>query len=630
MSKKPVLFFKYLPLCLFVFTIFSSDVSGQVVTIDVLLKQLNRGPFTFSDLVRTRRVIVSTEDREGCSVHVVRWTADRGKFRYVNDAGTVIEGNISGFSLDGKMSKPDSPCQPLLEIDTRKLNFKLVTVTPFNIPAYGGVISLPQGQETTISNIQAINITGRGRSNHSGTLAVTTTRKLNWRNAKFNFQQLPNPIILNAESGLGDIKEFEIPLNTGKSLITNAQFAYVLPHNLRTQPFELHTPNYRANLRGIGLGSFIISLTRNRLGLKITNLSGTGEIAARSARTPQIPILFNGRANVNNLSATANFSLSQADMKDITFNGLKLIPELPTQPNRIAIRNSTEPTRSRSAKVLSRQTSLENLVRYQSTSYNLFESETATTQTIPPVCFEATQNQLADIKSLGMNSLPERQRLAIRNSSLALKNITAPDFIANLPANDVKPLIQDVVLKVLRMKILETKFGKQEVLFCAELAGIPSDATLPPINLIYSVAPSIELRCDPKDVQAGSCSETNPADQIKKKPSLVFRYNVSQAGVESFDIPDDETPEGATERITDPVADADSKAKEQPSEFVLPLNLDFGQTINLNGSKEDPNTGDRYSIRATETRVQIVIPRDKSVILIDEKGVHVIGNLEVK
>lgn len=577
------------------------------------ITELRMPPFVFSELRGSNLEVKNVEIREGCSIQVVKWTISSGKFTYSDDEGTVITGKIGKFTLKGKMSRPDSPCGYLLEIAPGGLKFKLTTEAPLNFQAFGGTITFAPDAELQISNEKFINIsrfkpvnsTRPIEMNRLGSLTLTTEEALTWNNAKFKFSELSDVIALNLIAPKRQKKRFELPFQINHIIATDANFVFEVPADLPAKIFNLSGPNYRAEIKDTHLDALAVSLSRPGLVLRAKSLSVHARLTAKSGVAPNTPVLFNGTASVTEAQSSADYSVTEAIMKEVRFSGLRLVPDPPPGPSGSASeRSSPAQSQIATAKLPRQRNALSGLS---------VEQPTQIPQEIANACARIPAEQINDIRTLGMSLPGDQQAEAIRKSREALNRIDSADFLIHLPARDLSPMIEKLGSKL--GQNLRITFGRQLVTFCADLSTtVPIPITL---KLTLLVAPSFEVVTIEKD------------GKQKDVLGLVLRYRVSIAHI---------TMEGAQEgsstnillAINRMLQAAESSAGDPGSKIVIPIDLDFIKTLDPNKTGKDEETGDTYAVQGKKIETSISPFLDRIVLLVDTNGLHIMGKVKVE
>lgn len=595
-------------------TIFVLGACGIVLCQDPFKHdELTRGPLSFTQLKGTTFNLIAERDRNGIIFEDFRWTASSGKFKYRNDKGVVIEGDVIGFSLRAERSKALAGNIPILDIRKGGLTFTLRISKQLNFTAYGGNIVLAAKEEMLISNSEQVTITGSGLINQTGTLALTTFNKLDWQGAKFRFPQIPSDVPMTFMSDKGIKKEYDLPLGTGNVVLTDAQFLYVIPRTFGQKPFSLKTPDYIATLYTLRLKELSVHLNRSGATMRAEDFGGSGEITVKTIKSSPIPVLFSGNAMISTITGKADFSPVLGEVKDIRLRGLRLHPLAGPAAN--ANRSNFE-----SSAAIPGKRSLQNSGRAMTFTHALFQSHTTqpNTKLIPSDCYLASSSQLSAMNKLGLKSLTQRQLEAIRGSKEVLDKVSESDFLIHLPAEDIKILARKLALEKLSIDPLEMKFGKQEILVCGDFSSALPALNLPSLDLVYRISPSIELA----DVERNGKST--------KEFALVLRYEIGQTTIDDTEINNETSPEEIENAVSNKIGESDAITKEPTSSYALPLPLDFIRTIDVNKSYTDANTNDKFTLKSKKVETTVSAIPEGSVLFIDNKGIHLLGKLIVK
>ena len=593
-----------------------SSVWAQATAPDNVPKLLDIPPLLFSNLSNSHIDFSRDfEFRQGCIVNIIKWTASNGDFKYVNDQGVVIHGKLKNFSLKGKMAAGDSPCGRLLEVDTGGLKFKLTLDEDFNVAAFGGVVTLPVRAKVTVTNNRPINISRWKpvnseqpvQVNRSGAFTLTTTDQLSWTDCKLKFAALPDPIVVSLIDASKEKKQFEIPLETGRPLVADAKFTYASPGKVVVQPRHLSAPLYQATINDLSLDALQLFVTRSGLTLEIHNVSVSGEGVAKSGVPPPVPILFKGRATATSITGRAQTSFTQADVRDVVLTGFKFVP---TTPVSLAAVKQMQMDRSYQHSQVAQT--------FSDTSVGAHNNQVMQTQAAPP-CNQATANQLADIAKLGMLSLTDGQTEAIRASQLNLDRIDKADYVIHFANADLKEVIDKFVSSLFGQK-LSIELGNQMILACANFSPIPPLPGVPPVavKIILKVSTSFEAVPVERD------------GKVKQELALVLRFEVAQAALDGTIESRETSPDGLKNSVDNQLMSVNSKVKLPPSKVVLPLPLQFIRKLSLSRSKTDKETGDKFDITAKTVEATVEPIRDMTVLLIDVKGIHILGKVKIQ
>jgi hypothetical protein len=604
-----------LPLMIFLFLLVNvnASVRGQTVPDREPITELRMPPFIFSELRGSNLEVKSVEIREGCSIQIVKWTVSSGRFTYRDEEGTIISGKFEKLTLKGKMARPDSPCGYLLEIGPGGLKFKFRFDAPFAFNAFGGTITIEPGKVLQISNERSINISKFKpvtsaqpvQVNRVGSLTLTTSERLAWRDVKFMFSELSEPVVLNLIGPNGQKKRFDLPIELNRVTIADANFLFEVPADLPAKTFVLSGPRYRATIKETHLKKLTVSVSRPGLLLRAENLSVFAQVTARSDAAPNTPVLFNGTASVTDAQSTADYSMTAAIMKDVRFSGLRLIPAPP-------LGASSEP----SERTNRAEAGLATLrLPGQSSAFSAVTTEkhaTVPSQEISNACVRIPVEQINDIKSLGMPLLSDQQAEAIKKSQEALDRIDSADFLIHLPARDLNPFIEKLGSKL--GQNFRITFGKQLVTFCADISTTqPIPITL---KLTVRVSPNFEVVTIVK--------EGKPKEVL----GLVLRYEISIAQVAAGEAKQANYSDVliAIGRVLEAAA---SSAADVGSKIVLPIDLDFVKTIDPNRTGKDEETGETYEVKGKKIETSISPHLDRIMLLVDANGVHVMGKVKV-
>jgi hypothetical protein len=570
-------------------------------------------PFIFRDLHGSNLEVQSVEIREGCSIQKVKWTISNGNFTYIGDEGTVIAGKVSKFTLKGKMSRPDSPCGYLLEIGPGGLKFKLKVSEPFAFQAFGGMITVSKDGEIQISNDRPINISRfkpvtsnqSVQVNQVGSLTLSTSERLAWQDVRFSFSELSEPISLTLTAPDHQKKRFELPFDSNRVRVTDANFVFEVPPDLPTRHFELNGPKYRARVKDTHLETLTVGVSGSGLLLRVHNLSVFGQLTVRSDAAPKTPILFNGTASVNNASSSAAYSFTAAQMKDVRFSGLRLIPIPPDGVSDArGVRSSMELPSTKWFAIGH---------GFNTPADNKLSSAPEPLQAILNPCVRIPIEQINDIKKLGLPLLSDQQFEAIRKSQEALDRFESPDFLIHLPTKGLTPLLEKLGSNLGQK--LNIVFGNQLVTFCADLSTTtPIPITL---KLTLSIAPSFEVVTIVKD------------DKPKDVLGLILRYEVSIAHMGTVDESKEGNFNDVLGAINQILASANSSAGAITSKVAIPIDLDFVKLLDPHREGKDDDTGDTYEVRGRKIETSISPVPEMTVLLIDGTGMHVLGKVKV-
>lgn len=581
---------------------------------------IERGPLSFTKMNKAFDVKANL-DINGQPYERIAWKNAAGKFRYkLDNDGSVLEGDIRDVSLNGIRNVPDAAGlnQGTLRLD--KVSFTLILTKPVVLPAYGGAIQLAIGREVMVSNPEPIEIKGPSLVNQSGLLSIFTWNQIDWINANFQFNDLPVPIVLNlvAPFGKEQRKDFELPLSTAKLRIINGRFDCKPPPGTEKRVFKIVSTNYRAILQNLQFEDVVAQFSNQRLHFQANKLSATSDFTGKVTKSSSIPVLFRGSGKLARLTGTAPFSAEAAQMDEVKFNGL-------------VSRRAAQSAMGQLSK-LAKSTLLQNMSRpfypvsfvtgvdLDPSFFRVADNPASATQTNSLECVETTTDQVQAIKALGMKTLSDRQKAGIAASSKTLNNLNAPNFLINFPADDLFPLVTAVLKDRLKMDLAGIKIGKQEFLLCAGLPSAKIDPVVPPIKIAYLITPSIEMR---KISDGGTTRDT----QV-----LVLRYQIGQSEIDDTvgGNDDENSPDGLVDSISSQLGDADDDTRAPDAEYLVPLSLGYVKEIDLNRTFTEPKTGGKFDLRSAKNELSISIPPDKAVLFIDEKGIHVIGMVEMK
>jgi hypothetical protein len=531
---------------------------------------------------------------------VFRWTAPDGTFTFRTDKGTIIEGRVTDFRLDGELAINQGADKNALNIRPNNLNVTLLITKPLKTVAYGGTVSLAAKEEILISNPTPISFTEKAKP--VGTLQIRTSNRLSWQGATFRFPQLVDPIKLDliSERGATLDKEFELPLDTGELRITRATFAYTLPPTVTSKTFPQNSTNYRAVVGQLRLNELSTNLLRDNLSLQVRGLSGSGEFTGKIVKSSPLPVLFTGSASVASITGTAPFSQTAADIQGIRLTGLKLQPTPVTSRSPLARSPANAPTLAVSKSVLSG-------LGVATMNFQPVTAEPTVPQMTSADFYTTTPGQAKAMKELGIPTLSEQQRAAISNSRAVLKTMGSPNFSINYPAADIEPLIRPV-LKKFDLQLHHVRFGRQEILFLASFQSGSSGLGAPDaMKLVFRISPTVETK-DGKNV-------------------LVLRYKIAIARPDQTSLDGPTSPEDIVNGVSDQLGDAD-EASQDPEPLLFPLPTDITKAFKLDKTFTDPVSKAAVSIRSVEA--QIVVSVAAAVLLVDEKGIHLVATLEAK
>lgn len=602
---------------------------------------MTRGPISFGFLQNPQFIELATLDRDGVRAIRFRWTADSGEFSYDLDDGAVLHGRIRKFKLEGIRTELQGTNVPTLEIKTGQLSFEFTSISEVKLNLYGGVLTIPVGSTGTVSNTQAINIKGPNRTNQIGRLQLAFSSPLAWRDATFQFPRLPTQIKLNLSSQAAVPTLIDVPFSNGKLQLARGRFSYNLPAADAAKTVELVDPTYRANLRGIGLGGFIVDLQTDKLTLQAQNLSVSGEITARVVKSEPIPVLFSGKVSAGKLGGSATFSEAVAQMENLSITDLRLDPSPPVVPP--IAQNAGEsieafetPASGPSEKLTLKDVSVFLPVAFSTRDMSPKEgpfpielmrnnpfriskfSAKPSIAALPQITntadfYTASPWQARAIEELEMSTLTKRQRESIRISHQSLQNTSSPTFLVNYPRADFRPLL-DKFLRSRGLKLLEDKFGPQEALLLVDVVNSSNPLKLPEsVKFVYRISPTIEKRID--------------TDSNKTVQDVVLRYSVALARIDQTKVGGSTTPDAFLAALDSQVTQANAASEAENSPVRFPLPVDLVEPIDLNKSFTDPETKARITLASKKT--EAVISATSNTILVDEVGIHVMGFLEI-
>jgi hypothetical protein len=564
---------------------------------------LERGPLSFTGMRGINYQVLAQRDRDGCIFEKVRWTASSGRFLYRINNGSIVEGVLKDFSLEGEISIAQSGCTPFLEIPNNKLLFTATLRKPLTVAAYGGSISLASKEDVLISNIGTLNITGPDKINQTGLLSIRTSNKLTWTNANFEFPRLPEPFKLNlvSETSSSLDKEYQISLGNGVLEIDHANFAYRLdPREARTRR-NLVTADYSAEVTQLGFRDFLVSLKREGLGLLIRDLTCDGDLTAKVTKTKKVPFFFNGQASVDRLTGRAAPLPDKARIEDLSVAGLRLNPrsfqrtaasaknEIPVSGARNNFSNAFSapagfpPPAGPSGEPSSFQTSLQLADLYS-----------------------ASPVQIAAMKKLAIQSLTDHQKAAIAESRQGLNSLSDPNFAVNYPIPDIRPLLEAALTKF-GINVLDASFDRQQFLFAANFPlgnnglGQPAD-----LKFVFRLVPSLFKK--------------ESGEQV-----LILRYKVSLARADQTTIAGPLSPDAIIDNVLSQIEGAEKVFGDpKPIEITIPTNL--SKTFALDRVFEEPGRS-KVRVRSKETELNFTLA---VVLLLDDKGIHLLGQVEVQ
>ena len=578
-----------------------SPVHGQVCNPDQIgqLQQLTLGPISFKLKNSTFTPTTSKIVNFTCFV-VFNLKAPAGSFTYKTDTGTVIDGKVTDFRLDGELAIGQGPDKNALNIRAKGFDVTLLLTKPLKTVAYGGTVSLAAKEEILISN--AVPISFSEKAKPTGAFQIRTSNKLAWQGAVVEFAQLPDPIKLDltADTGTTLDKEFELPLDTGNLRVTRADFSYTLPTSITAKTFPLKQPNYRAVVSRLKLTKLSLALRRDDLKLQIKGLSGSGEFTGKIVKSSPVPVLFNGKASVAEITGTAPFSPAAARIEGIKITGLQLRPTSITQ-NALAKNTSINPI------LLAHS--------FQPLNNEPPEPQASGSSPLQPAdFFTPSTGQVNAMKEMGIPTLSQQQLAAISSSRATVQTMGTPNFLINYPAIYFRSLLEEAASRFDLKLLTDPKFGRQELLLLVSFKNGPltlgqGDA----MKFVFHIIPSIEKRTNPA---------TNQEEQV-----LILRYKIGLARLDQTELSNTVSPDDITGAVDDQVGQADS-ASQDPTPLSITLPVDIAKPFQLNKSFTDPTT--KATVAVSSKSVQAKVSVSSSVLLIDEQGVHVLGVLEAK
>jgi hypothetical protein len=586
---------------------------GQDCTPDKFgkLQELSLGPISFKLKNSTFNPTAGKIVNFTCFI-VFNWTASDGTFTYRSDKGIVVEGKVTNFKLKGELAINQGVEKNALNINSNDLDVTLLITKPLKTVAYAGTVSLAAKEEILISNPNPISFSEKAKP--IGLLQIRTSNKLNWQGAIFRFPQLTDPIKLDliTEKGTTLDKEFELPLDTGDLRVTRAMFRFSLPASITKKTFALKSAAYRAVVSQLKINEFSTLLQRDSLALQVQGLSGEGEFTGKVVKSSPLPVLFTGKASIANLTGTAAFSHTVADIQGIAITGLQLRPTPVTSQKTVGqLSFNSQVARGNNQHRIAVASPTDGLQSFAAEFSNAHTP--APLQLKPSDFYIPSPGQVNAMRELGIPVLSDQQRAAISASRTTLQSMASPDVLINYPAKDFIPLLEQVA-KRFNLKLHDVKFGRQELLLLASFQEGPmtlgeEDA----IKFVFRISPSIEKRIN---------AETKIEEQV-----LVLRYKMGLARIDQTDLSDTVPLENIAGAVDNQLGQADS-ASQDPTPITIPLPVDSAKPFVLKKSFTDPTTKAMVTVSSKE--VQIIVAIANSVLLIDEQGMHLMAVLEAK
>lgn len=578
---------------------------------DELWTGIERGPLALKNFPRRRIKDRGIADVGAIQYFGFEWENAGGDFSYTSAKGVQLAGKVRRLSIVGRKSNfqgADKP--PLLEIGPGQLVMSIIATKFESQVAYGGKPSVrthaTQGTELDVINTTRIVISEDGKANEEGELAVKTWNPVEITGLVAKSEYTSTPVRLNLRTKIpfsDNPVVFLISLKTGEMRLTEGKFFYTPPAglDLAKQTFKLATSAHRTTITGLRFESLAFSVRPDGLDAEMKGPSCSGEMTAKIVRAYAIPVLFNGSATLDALTATAPASGSSADLASVRTTNLRLV-------------RATVPG------VASRVSSPVNKVLNERPfrAVRVTASDALETAALPPPLaqfessFTVTASQERAMLELGITSLTGRQKRAIADSHAALKAMPKADFVVHFPKADMAPVLARA-LGNRDITVFQTHFGKQEVLLVVDFAAATPGLSLPVgMKFVFAASPSI----------------TNKVVDGKESSELVVRYQVGIVKLEDTTLAGAVAIEDLERAVTDETGVADDASDDPATTLHIDLPLSVTKEIDLNRTHADASTNSTVTVRAA--KVMATVTAVASVILLDETGAHVLGTAGVR
>ena len=544
-----------------------------------------RGPLSFTGLTgyAYKDDIAQPSDEQGIKFLGFELSATGGTFRIKRAGGaSVVEGSISNLEISGEKSLVQGTNKPQLLIQKVGLTCTVQLTKDMTLVSYGGTISVPKGSTVEVVNSAKTKITGAAMTGQIGTLTVIA-KNANWRNAKFELPYLPDAIPLDLQSRDGTSVTVDIPLDTLQPTVAQADFDARIGSSVSRRPFDVATDTYKSHLSGLTVGGFSVHLTKGRLDLTVRGISCTGELVAKLALAPPVPILTSGRLRISSLTANASASRESATLQAIQVKGVSLNPAMVSSTYFDENNDERRPPR-KDAHLLP--------AAFAPAARSL------TTNVVPSsVSISAREQQF--LAELSLGSPGEQQHDAIAQARKQLTNYSEPGFLINIPSKQLSTLITSQ-LDSIHVPNTTAQFDKQQLLVTASIKD-PAIGQKG-ITFVITLSPTIETS------------------------NLVLRYSLSLAALTVVDISGAISLEKLFGLIKSHSSDLQITVGDPNARVTVPIPTNIFEPISLSTTlPPDPATKTQVTLISAPTSLTLnLVGAD---LLIDSDGIHVLARL---